>query len=189
MQIAVIGTGNIGSTLARKWVDAGHDVVFGSRHPGSGSGAAAPSTDIGSALAGADVVLLAIPGAAVDDVASEHSAALRAPVVIDATNRMGSPALNARAALGPDVRYARAFSTLGWENFAEPEFGGLAADLFFSCAEGDRAVVEQLVAAVGLRPAYLGADTEDVVDRATSLWFALTKQHGTRHVALRVLLD
>jgi predicted dinucleotide-binding enzyme len=33
MRIGIIGAGMIGSTLAKLWVDAGHDVRVASRHP------------------------------------------------------------------------------------------------------------------------------------------------------------
>jgi len=49
-------------------------------------------------------------------------------------------------------------------------------------------VVEQLIAAVGLQPAYLGEDKQNVVDGVLPLWFALVQANGgNRHVALRVL--
>jgi predicted dinucleotide-binding enzyme len=190
MRIAVIGTGNIGSTLGRAWSTAGHDVVLGSRHPDGAHDSRLPVTDIGSALADAEAVLLAIPAAAVESFLSEHAAALRGPLVIDATNRIGAPVANAHATLAGAVsglRYVRAFNTLGWENFADPLFDGVPADLFFSATEADRSVAEELISAVGLRPAYLGPDAQDVVDHALPLWLGLMRQRGTRQVALRVL--
>lgn len=33
MRIGIVGAGMIGSTLAKLWVDAGHDVRLASRHP------------------------------------------------------------------------------------------------------------------------------------------------------------
>jgi predicted dinucleotide-binding enzyme len=33
MQIGIVGAGMIGSTVARLWADAGHDVRLASRHP------------------------------------------------------------------------------------------------------------------------------------------------------------
>lgn len=35
MQIAIIGTGNVGKALAKRWLDAGHTIIFGSRQPSS----------------------------------------------------------------------------------------------------------------------------------------------------------
>ena len=189
MRIAVIGTGNIGGTLGTKWRAAGHDVVYGSRSaPGEGPGGA-PVRAIGEALAEADVVALAVPGGAVPELVTAHGAALAGKVVIDAANRMGAPEFNSRAAImaaAPDVRYVRAFNTLGWENFADPV---PSAALFFAADPAARAVAEELIAAVGLEPEFVGdADATGTVDAVLPLWFALVQQRGgNRRLALRVV--
>lgn len=59
-------------------------------------------------------------GGAVDGLLAEHAAAVDGRLVLDATNRVGAPVVNAAAqiaAAAPYVRYVRAFSSLGWENF------------------------------------------------------------------------
>ena len=33
MKIAVIGAGNVGGTLGKRWARAGHEVAFGARNP------------------------------------------------------------------------------------------------------------------------------------------------------------
>ena len=189
MKIAVIGKGNIGGTLGSKWSAAGHDVVYGARG-GSGDGpGGAPVRGIGYALEGADVVVLAVPGAVVPDVVNEHGAALAGKVVIDAVNRMGGAEYDSRALIAdaaPSARYVRAFNSLGWENFADPLPG---ANLFFAADPEARAVAEELITAVGLEPAYLGdADATAAVDGLLPLWFALVRQNGgNRKVALRIV--
>jgi predicted dinucleotide-binding enzyme len=189
MRITVIGKGNIGGTLGSKWHAAGHEVVYGARG-GSGEGpGGAPVRSIGDALKDADVVVLAVPGQAVPGVVNEHGAALAGKVVIDAVNRMGAPQPDSReliAVAAPSARYVRAFSTLGWENFAEPLPG---ANLFFAADPEARAVAEELINAVGLEPAYLGdATATATVDALLPLWFALVKQNGgNRKIALRIV--
>lgn len=189
MRIAVIGTGNIGSTLGGRWRVAGHDVVYGSRSgPGDGPGGA-PLMAVSDALGGADVVLLAVPGRAVAEFAAEHGAALAGKVVIDAANRIGEDEFSSRAAIqaaAPDARYVRAFNTLGWENFADPPPG---AALFFAADPEARPAAEELISAVGLEPAYVGdASATGTVDALLPLWFALVKQQGgNRKLALRIV--
>jgi 8-hydroxy-5-deazaflavin:NADPH oxidoreductase len=190
MRIAVIGTGHIGGTLGEKWRAAGHDVVYGSQNASTDGGpAGAPVLAVGAAIDGADAVLLAIPGSAVADLVSEHGGALAGKVVIDAANRIGQPEVHSRAAItasAPSAHYARAFNTLGWENFAEPAPG---AALFFAADPGARAVTEELIGAVGLESEYVGdGGASEIVDGVLPLWFALMQQQGgNRKLAFRVL--
>ncbi len=194
MTIAVIGTGFIGGTLGRAFARAGHPTVFGSRRPGDHAVAGdsgATTAGIGEAIAQADVVVLALPATAVEDLLRTHGGALDGTLVVDAANNIGGPVahhagLVARHA--PGARYARAFNTLGGENFADPEFDGVRADLYYSSEAGDRATLDELITAVGLRPMYLGENQQDTVDGVLRLWFALAvgQGHG-RHLAFRTL--
>jgi len=191
MEIAVIGTGFVGGTLGRALARAGNTVAFGSRHPTDDDVAgdtAATVTSVADALAGADVVILAIPASAVSDFVQADPGALDGRLVIDATNRMGAAVSNSRADLPPGIRYARAFNTLGGENLANPDFGDGPADMFFSAADSDRATVESVIAGVGLRPVYVGADQEELIDALFRLWIALAMGQGRgRRLALRLL--
>jgi 8-hydroxy-5-deazaflavin:NADPH oxidoreductase len=189
MRIAVIGTGHIGGTLGERFRAAGHDVRYGSRGaPAEGPGGALV-LPVADALADSDVVLLAIPGSAVGGVLAPHGEVLAGKVIIDATNNIGAPQVDSRPAVtqaAPGASYARAFNTLGWENFADPIPG---ACLFFAADDGARAVTEELITAVGLEPAYVGdADAVGTVDALLPLWFSMVKQHGgNRRIALRIV--
>ena len=99
MRIAVIGAGNVGGTLGRRWADAGHVVAFGVRQPDEGADAIRGSStrvrvgEIGQALQGADVVLLATPWSAVSDAlerAGASAGALDGLPLLDATNPLGA---------------------------------------------------------------------------------------------------
>ncbi len=201
LRIAVLGAGNIGGTLGRKWAAAGHKVTFGVNDP-AGARAQALRAELGNkvtigsvaeALAAGNVVVMAFPGAAMDDTISTYAAQLDGKIIIDAANRMGGGPMNSFAtfqALTPHARVFRAFNSLGWENFANPLFNGVEADLFYCGPDGDaREMVEQLITDVGLRPMRLGdIDQVGLVDSITSLWFALAiRQSKGRHLAFKVL--
>jgi len=190
VEITIVGTGFIGRTLGGALSRAGHRVTYGSRHAENEAGVPenAPVVALAEALSHADVVILALPGAAVADLTAEHGGSLGGTLVIDATNRMGAEVVNARASLPPTVRYARAFNTLGGENMADPVFGGERADMFFSAPPSDRATVEAVIDGVGLRPIYVGEDQEAVIDCLFKLWIALAVTQGRgRRLALRLL--
>jgi predicted dinucleotide-binding enzyme len=184
--IAVIGSGNIGGTIGAAWRRAGHDVTFASRSPEPPETVAVPD-----AIAGAEVVLLAVPGGAVPDLLGEHGAALDGRVVIDATNDIGGERLHHAEAYerAPGARFVRAFNTLGFELFANPTIGGDVADLFW-CGPDD-AGVEPLIADVGLRPVRVGdIDAIDVVDGAGRLWLTLVFRQGhPRRLAFRMISE
>ena len=190
MNVTVIGTGFIGSTLGRALSNAGHQVTFGSRHPDDvvSAGGGANVTSIEEALLEPEVIILAIPGAAVSPLSVEYGNVLAGKLIIDATNQMGADVPNARASLPSSVRYARAFNTLGGENMANPVFADGRADMFFSSTEDDRPTVEEVIDGVGLRPVYVGEDQEALVDALFQLWIALAITQGRgRRLAFRLL--
>jgi len=201
MNIAVIGAGNIGGTLARKWRAAGHQIVIGARDPAREEvqqlaaelGDPARATTIDAAVQSADVVLFAVPGSAMSDTVRPLGAALNGKLVIDATNNVGAEVANAVAiiaAAAPQADIFRAFNIYGFENFAEPELSGVQADLFFAGPDGEaRARAEQLIGDVGLRPVWLGGpDHAGMVDQFLRIWFALVFEQGhSRRLAFKML--
>lgn len=198
VRVAVVGAGVIGRTLATRWREAGYPVTLGVREPGRADIAEFAGTigtttaAIPDAVAGSDAVLLAVSGSAVDEVLAA-TPQLDGRIVIDATNDVRGRRLNhveAIAAAAPHAHVYRAFNSVGWENFADPDYGGTAGDLIYCGPDGDaRPVVEGLIAATGLRPVRVGDnDAVEIVDAMTRLWFALALQQGWgRGVGFKVL--
>jgi hypothetical protein len=191
MKIAILGVGNIGGTLGRKWAAAGHQVTFGVRQPASNKTQALletmPGTVSADTVAGAipagDVVLFAIPWDAVASTARAHAAALQDKVLIDATNNFGAPVVNNLDTLiqqAPSAAVYRAFNALGWENFEQPRFDLGPADLFYTGPDGEhRDAVQTLITDVGLRPIWVGDnDRAPLVDNLGELWVQLAFRQG-----------
>jgi len=93
MRIAVVGSGSVGTGLARAWSGLGHSVVIGSRSPDServvelvaslGNGVSAGG--LAESVADAHVIVLAVPWSAADaSIAALGD--LSGRVIIDATN-------------------------------------------------------------------------------------------------------
>jgi predicted dinucleotide-binding enzyme len=132
MRIGIVGAGMIGSTLAKLWVDAGHEVRIASRHPDSlkplvdrlGTRASA-GTPLDAAAFG-EVVTVTVPLKAIPDLARDLAAPLTGKIVLDTGNayerRDGGVARQASmhpqgsagwaAALFPRSRWVKAFNTV-----------------------------------------------------------------------------
>lgn len=130
VRIGIIGSGHIGGTLARLWVQAGDEVMLSSRHPeelkdlAQSLGPRAHTGTPAEAAKFGQAVLLAVPYPALTSVAQEVGPALKGKVVLDATNPFppGSPVAAKVAQDGgtgitnprlfPGASFVRAFSTL-----------------------------------------------------------------------------
>src|ERR1043166_2915971 len=92
MQIAIIGAGNVGRALATSLTRAGHDVTIAAEHPehaadvARDTGATAAQTSRAAASA-ADLVVLAVPATAFDQLTGEVGPSLDGKVVVDVSNR------------------------------------------------------------------------------------------------------
>src|ERR671935_102980 len=145
MRIAIIGAGNLGGALGRRWAAAGHDVTFGVREDGGVKGglpAGARTASVEGAAAGAEVVVLAVPAGAVADAVAA-AGPLGGKVVVDATNPIG-PGLTLAAgpngesaaertqALVPGAKVVKAFNQTGANNVANPAYGDSPPVMFYA---------------------------------------------------------
>ena len=164
MNIAILGTGRMGTGLARGWVKAGHEVTFGSRDPGANRAAAERvGAGIGcyaDAIHNAEAVVVGVPNGVVLDVIAPLRDLLRERIVIDITNPMdnlppeGSGAQRTAAAIGPGARVIPAFKATFHGTLGEPidPASGLARDVFF-CGDDSEAkeVTASLIEDLGFR--------------------------------------
>ena len=201
MKIAVLGAGNIGGSLGQKWAKAGHKVVFGVRDPASpkvesqlaNTSGRATARLVSEAIVHSEVVLFAIPHSAVSGVVQQHADALDGKLLIDATNAFFTPAvsnIDAIHSAAPNAKLYRAFNALGWESFANPDYGSTIPDLFYCGTPGSSQMTMQtLITQVGLRPIYLGGlELTPVVDALGTLWITLaTRQGWGRGIALKLI--
>jgi predicted dinucleotide-binding enzyme len=170
MQIAIIGAGNVGRALAGSFTRAGHDVTVSATNPEhareaateAGARAAATNDD---AVSNAELVVLAVPPTAFDQLAAELGDALAGKVVVDVSNRpTPSPDGSATSIAEelqsklPKASVVKAFNTSFASRQAEPKVNGISADGFVA---GDDASAKQtvldVVESIGFRPVDAGS--------------------------------
>jgi 8-hydroxy-5-deazaflavin:NADPH oxidoreductase len=146
MKITTIGKGNIGGGLAKLWGPAGHDVTTLGSEGGDASGA--------------DVVLVAVPGAAVSDALGKVSG-LEGKLAIDATNAFGSrneqyeslahevkSHTNGPVAKAFNANFAALYDQIG-EQQVQPS-------CLYAADDDARQVAEQLIRDAGFEPVSVG---------------------------------
>lgn len=173
MQVAIIGTGNVGRAIGGTLARAGHEVTYAAQDEsktrtvaGAVGGHAAPS--LAEAAAGARVVVLAVPYAAIEGVAQAIRGSVAGKVVIDATNPLradggglatgdGPSGAERLAGLLDGARVAKAFNTLFAGVQADPATLGTTVDALFATDDDDAATtVAALAESIGFRPVRVG---------------------------------
>ncbi len=192
MQIAILGAGQVGSTLGRLWHAAGHDVTFAARHAARPQALAAelaerahaaPAAD---AVAGADAVLVAVPGPAVTGVL-QAAGPLDGRVMIDAANSFGQQQVRMRSLADafPRARGVRAFNSLSASVMVDDNHRTPPWVAFLSGDEEAKPVVARLIRDAGFDPVDLGGiDDSGLQDPGSALWLnILTHDEATALVA------
>lgn len=208
MRIAIIGSGNVGGTLGRRWAVAGHSVTFGLRDPSRGAaavkgGAALPPearvASIDDAVRTAEVVLLATPWAVAVPTAASLPLAPGA-ILVDATNPLGpqfrldigadgaSGAERIQAA-APHARVVKAFNSTGYANMAEPVYDGAASVMFLAGDDDDaRVAVQHLIEVLGFEAIDAGLLRRSrELEHLASLWIGLAFGGMGRDFAFRIV--
>lgn len=207
MQIAIIGSGNIGGGLARAWRRAGHTVTFGARDPADAELAAlceqigARAASIADSVHDAEVVAFAMPFAALEAVIGA-TGDLAGMTVIDCTNAVTrgpqgmaleyghttSSAEQVQARI-PRAHVVKSFNAQGAENLANPRYADVAASNFFCGDDADaKRKVATLIADVGFEPIDAGPlANARLLEPLMLLWIACSRTVGTRDIAFKLL--
>src|SRR4051794_32786880 len=138
MNIGIVGTGNVGATLGRRFAEVGHSVAFGTRHPDSPEMAdlarvpRARVTSQTEAAQSSDAIILATPWPATAE-ALRGLGDLTGKILLDCTNPL-KPALDGLevantssageqcAEWAPGARVVKIFNPSGTNVMESPSF-------------------------------------------------------------------
>lgn len=203
MNIAIIGSGNVGSALGKGWLNAGHTVVFGVRNPDS------PKTQkalelipgalvktVADAVANAEVIVLTTPPESVLELIPLLGN-LSDTVIIDATNSVRTrpepyaTAFHAIKDITKAAHVVKCFNSTGFENMLNPVYNGEGIDMF---AAGDsehaKAIATKLATDLGFASCYNfgGDDKVELLEKFALSWInlAIMQGHG-RNLAFKIV--
>jgi predicted dinucleotide-binding enzyme len=166
LKIGIIGYGNVGGTLGRRWAEIGHDVTFGVRDKTSPKvtellnsiTTTASATDVDSALQLSDIIVLATPWDAVQDILKNKDS-INSKIVIDCTNPLSGIdglTIGTTSSAGEKVsmwahgaKVVKAFNSTGSKNMDNPKYGEDRAVMFVCGEDNDaknltKSLVEEL---------------------------------------------
>ena len=174
--IAVIGTGDVAGALGPEFAAQGHTIVYGSRNPSrdnvralvARTGNAASATTPAESVTGADIVVMAVPGTAVETV-TRSLGDLSRKIIIDPTNAIdrsdngnlelvySTSTAEIIQGAAPGAHVVKAFNTLNWRTMVDPDSSGgpVSIPLVGDNSEA-KARVAELVEGMGLEAIDLG---------------------------------
>lgn len=203
MKIAIVGTGNVGGTLATKWAQKGHEIYLGVKDQSNFKGEHLlknQNTSVHSieeAVRRSQVILVATPAMAAVDVAKSLG---------DTTGKIIIDTMNIIMGRGPEGftntadailsntntnHVVKCFNTTGYNNMINPDYLGVKIDLFTAgdSSEG-KEVAKQLALDAGFGVCYDigGNDKFQLMEQFAWFWInlAMFQGHG-REIGFKLL--
>ena len=201
MNIGILGGGNVGGALGTGWARKGHKIRYGVRKPDSPQmlevlrqiGAAASAGSVPEAATFGEVIVLATPWPAVQDVL-KSAGDLSGKVLLDCINPLkpdlsglaiGSTTSAGEMVAGwvPGARVVKIFNTTGAGNMANPAYPVGPVTMFY-CGDdpGAKIVAAQLASDLGFEPVDSGPlINARLLESLAMLWIWMAVFGGTGH--------
>jgi NADPH-dependent F420 reductase len=210
-KISIVGgTGALGSGLARRWAQAGYEIIIGSRNDAKAIEAAEalrsdlPNASISglenlAAAEAGDIVILTVPFAHQKPTLERIKPALAGKILVDTTVPLvppkvarvslpeeGSAAVRAQQIVGPDVDVVSAFQNVAAELMASDR--ELACDVLVA---GDKLASRQLVVDLARKANFHAWHAGALVNSAamealTSVLIFMNKRYNCDHAGIRI---
>ena len=203
-KIAIIGSGNVGGTLAKKWIKAGHTVLVGARFPLSDKNIKLTTeigedrfTSVENAVKQCDILFISTPAPATVEVVKSLGDTT-GKIIIDAMNivmKRGpqgyATTTDAILANTQTTDVVKCFNTTGFNNMLNPNYGNVALDLFVAgdSEKGKEAAI-QLAKDAGFAECYSigGNDKFELMEQFAWFWINLAMFQGQgREIGFKLL--
>ncbi len=186
MNIAILGAGNVGATLGRRFAEQGHAVSFGVPNPEkyADSGLNGAVGTVAEVAQAAEIILLAVPYNAAAQ-AIKDCGDVRGKILLDATNPLAmtdkglalttgftTSGAEQLAALAPEARLVKCFNQTGFGNMAAPH-----SSVMFVCGDDPSAneTVRRLAEEIGFDAVAIGDLTQArLLEPLAMLWIHLS---------------
>lgn len=185
MKIAIIGAGNVGATLGRRFAEVGNEVFYGVRNPSEYN-----EKELGGKLGtnaeacqNAEIIVLSVPFPAVEE-AIKSCGEISGKIVVDATNPLGMTENGLDLTIGfttsggeklqqivPEAKVVKCFNTTGFGNMAKPN-----GSMMFACGNDKEATdkVAKLASSIGFEAMNIGDLSKSrLLEPLAMLWIHL----------------
>lgn len=193
--LGIIGGGNVGGTLAKRFAAEGLNVLVGVPNPEDPKYGEMRTMLPKEAAMEAEVLILATPWMATEAALREIEPAIEGKILIDATNPIAADfsglTLSYKDSGGlqvarwaPKSRVVKAFNTIGFNIMADPLLDGVKTTLLIA---GDdpkaKEVTEELAKLIGFSPLDVGGLSSSALSEITAwLWISLSRTVGREFV-------
>lgn len=201
MNIAIIGTGNVGGALATNWSNKGHTINLGVNDKNHFKGTELLKNEntqlysIQDAVAKSKVILIATPPAAIFEII-EKMGDVSGKIIIDATNAIRQAPEPYKTVYHCVIDKTKAevvkcFNSTGFENMINPVYNGVGIDMFMA-GDSDMAkkVALQLAIDAGFSSCIDFGKSEKVelLEKFALAWINLAIMQGMgRNIAFKVI--
>lgn len=203
MNIAIIGTGNIGGTLAKRFADNNHSIFLGVRNTNAFKGqdllsyskniTAHPITE---AVNKAEVIVIAVPAQFAHETAKSLGN-VNGKIIIDTMNAVFmkpdgfTNTADAILANCNTTDVVKCFNSTGFENILNPSYHGSGIDMF-TAGSSEKAVTitTQLAKEIGFENVYHfgGNDKFNLLEQMALCWINLAiMQKQGRDIAFKII--
>jgi hypothetical protein len=189
MKIGILGSGDVGRSLAKGFLAHGYDVMMGTQHKAKELKAAIPKASVGTfaeTAAFGDIVVLAVKGTAAKD-ALGLAGNLDGKIVIDVTNpiadappengvlkfftSLDKSLMEQLQAAYPKARFVKAFNSIGNAYMVNPKFKEKPSMFICGNDEKAKAEVSKILEKFGFVPEDMGkAEAARAIEPLCMLW-------------------